>query len=100
VLVDVPPAQSEELAARRSHGTLDRERFAQCLESGATAISVQRAREEGIRLGVNGTPAFFIGVETTDGEVELVKRINAIRLAGAATTVPGSASVRCVVKGE
>ena len=55
---------------------LDKVRFSQCLESGATAAIVQRDREEGVRLGVNATPAFFVGVEAADGQVELVRRIN------------------------
>jgi protein-disulfide isomerase len=55
---------------------LDKERFTQCLESDATATIVQRAREEGLRLGVNSTPAFFVGIETADGHVELIRRIN------------------------
>jgi predicted DsbA family dithiol-disulfide isomerase len=43
---------------------LDKERSTECFESGATAASVQRAREQGVQLGVSGTPAFFVGVET------------------------------------
>ena len=46
---------------------LDHERFKQCLDKSETAQQVQRDLGEGRRLGVTGTPAFFLGVMTRDG---------------------------------
>jgi protein-disulfide isomerase len=39
---------------------LDRARFDSALDSGKFAESVQRDREDGIKLGLNGTPSIFI----------------------------------------
>ncbi len=40
---------------------LDQAQFNQCMASGAEAARVQRDHEDGKALGVNATPAFFIG---------------------------------------
>jgi protein-disulfide isomerase len=39
---------------------LDEASFAQCLESGQYAAAVQADLEQGVGLGINGTPAFFL----------------------------------------
>jgi protein-disulfide isomerase len=39
---------------------LDLSRFEHCLTSGIHRAAVQKDVEDGIRLGVTGTPAFFI----------------------------------------
>ena len=39
---------------------LDQARFDKCLDSGAQAATVTADREAGMKVGVNGTPAFFI----------------------------------------
>jgi protein-disulfide isomerase len=49
---------------------LDRVRFDQCLESGTHAAQVARDIREGERVGVSGTPAFFVnGIELRGGAV-------------------------------
>ena len=39
---------------------LDEKSFAQCLESGQYTAAVQADLDQGIGLGINGTPAFFL----------------------------------------
>jgi len=55
---------------------LDTTAFTRCLEQGETRDKVRRDAEEGRRLGVSGTPAFFLGIQRKDGTVDLVKRLN------------------------
>jgi protein-disulfide isomerase len=57
---------------------LDIARFTKCIDSGQTAAAVQRDLDEGTRLAVNATPAFFIGVVEADGGITLRKRINGV----------------------
>jgi protein-disulfide isomerase len=56
---------------------LDREHFELCLD-GEAAEKVAADLAEGRRLGVNGTPAFFLGTVADDGTVYLRKRINGV----------------------
>jgi protein-disulfide isomerase len=65
-----------DLSQRAEDIGLNRETFMACLESGATAEMVREDLEEGRRLGVNSTPAFFVGTIRPDGSIDLVKRIN------------------------
>jgi protein-disulfide isomerase len=55
---------------------LDVAKFTKCIDSGETAVAVQRDLAEGKRLAVSGTPAFFIGLAQADGGITLRKRIN------------------------
>jgi protein-disulfide isomerase len=57
---------------------LDAERFQRCLDDREALEKVRSDREEGERLGVRGTPAFFIGTVRDDGGLDLVKRINGV----------------------
>ena len=50
---------------------LDRAKFNQCLASGAAAARVKRDREDGMALGVNGTPTFFVGRQLIIGVPDL-----------------------------
>jgi protein-disulfide isomerase/rhodanese-related sulfurtransferase len=50
---------------------LDLARFNQCMASGAEAARVKRDHADGIALGVNGTPTFFIGREAAPGVPDL-----------------------------
>lgn len=54
---------------------LDSARFTRCLESHETLDKIRTDQAEGKRLGVTGTPAFFIGTVHPDGGIELVTRI-------------------------
>lgn len=58
---------------------LDRTRFVQCLEREESLENVLVDQAEGERLGVKGTPAFFVGRVRNDGGIDLL-----IRIAGAA----------------
>jgi predicted DsbA family dithiol-disulfide isomerase len=51
--------------ARTLH--LDGERFDSCLDSGQTAGSVERDADEGRRLGLTGTPSFFVNGHFSSG---------------------------------
>ncbi len=46
---------------------LDGEAFAACLESGTYEAAVEADLEEGVRLGVTGTPAFFLNGQLLSG---------------------------------
>ncbi len=50
----------ESLKARASELKLDRAKFDQCLDSGATAAQVESHKKAGEEVGVTGTPAFFV----------------------------------------
>jgi protein-disulfide isomerase len=65
-----------DLLARAEKVGLELEAFRGCLESGMTADKVQADFKEGSRLGVNATPAFFIGTRQPNGSITLVSRIN------------------------
>ena len=55
--------------------SLDDAAFQACLDKDKAA-AVLADKEEGVRLGVNSTPTFFVGTVEPDGSIELVKRIN------------------------
>jgi protein-disulfide isomerase len=52
--------QPPDLKSHAAALGLDLEAFGQCLDSGRYASLVERDTEEGVRLGVSGTPAFFV----------------------------------------
>jgi protein-disulfide isomerase len=64
-----------DLSERASRLGLDQARFIECLNTGQTAAKVQADLAEGRRLGVNSTPAFFVGTLGSNGAITLVKRI-------------------------
>ncbi|MBI2205442.1 MAG: DsbA family protein [Candidatus Rokubacteria bacterium] len=49
---------------------LDTAAFGHCLDSGKHRAAVQRDYEEGLKIGVQGTPAFVVGPPGTDDAVE------------------------------
>ena len=49
---------------------LDLAQFSKCLDSGEQAIAVQNDRAEGIRLGLSGTPSFFINGHFLSGALD------------------------------
>jgi protein-disulfide isomerase len=64
----------ENLIDNASAIGLNIEAFQACLQSGRQVQEIQRDIEEGSKLGVNGTPAFFLGV--SDGSnIKAIKRI-------------------------
>jgi protein-disulfide isomerase/rhodanese-related sulfurtransferase len=50
---------------------LDQARFNQCMASGAEAARVKRDHEDGVALGVVGTPTFFVGRQAAPGVPDL-----------------------------
>jgi protein-disulfide isomerase len=54
---------------------LDGKRFEQCIK-GETAGIVKADEAVARRLGVSGTPSFFIGTVQLNGTIALAKRIN------------------------
>jgi protein-disulfide isomerase len=65
----------QELSRLAADLGLDIPKFQKCL-SGETTDMIRADMAEGRRLGVAGTPAFFIGTRASDGSVALVKRIS------------------------
>lgn len=51
-----------DLEAHAQSLGLDLAKFRQCLRSGAHAADVRRDLDEGHKIGVSGTPTFFLGV--------------------------------------
>jgi len=49
---------------------LDEVKFDQCLDTGAEAAVVDRDRKEGIKLGITGTPSFFINGHFLSGALD------------------------------
>ena len=49
--------------------------FQSCLTSGQHAARVRADLAEGLRAGVTGTPAFFIGTVTKDGKLKVLRKL-------------------------
>ncbi len=60
----------DQLKAQARALKLDSEQFDKCLDSGAAAAAVDRDRKEGTRLGINGTPSFFINGHFMSGALD------------------------------
>ena len=60
VLLKKSGKEQEARAAFEQALKLDPARFAKCLDSGEQSAAVQRDRLEGVRLGLSGTPSFFV----------------------------------------
>jgi len=55
---------------------LDESKFQQCLDSGKYAARIRKDLTEGQKLGVTGTPGFFLGVTEPNGtEIKAVRQI-------------------------
>lgn len=54
---------------------LKQSEYRSCLESGSSLAKIRADQAEGKRLGISGTPAFFIGTVRPDGGIDLVTRI-------------------------
>ena len=67
LFADSPKLSPEQLTTYAEHVGLDLPSFGRCLASGTHAAAVQKSLDEGIRLGVTGTPAFFINGELLSG---------------------------------
>lgn len=60
----------DQLKAQAKALNLDSEQFDKCLDSGEEAAEVGRDKEEGNRLGINGTPSFFINGHFMSGALD------------------------------
>jgi len=49
---------------------LDLAKFSTCLDSGSTSAAVQKDRQEGVALGLSGTPSFFINGHYFSGALD------------------------------
>jgi len=54
---------------------LDKGKFKQCA-SGESSEQITKDIAEGFRLGVKGTPTFFVGTVQADGSIKLIKRFS------------------------
>ncbi len=54
---------------------LDLGRFRECQDEGTQAVRVRRDLAEGRRVGVDGTPTFFLGVIEDDARLRVVQVI-------------------------
>jgi protein-disulfide isomerase len=64
---NAPKASRDDLKAYAQEVGLDVASFEQCLRSGKYQAAVQKDVEEGLRLGVNTTPSFFINGRLLSG---------------------------------
>ena len=61
---------TDQLKAQARALNLDIAQFDKCLDSGETAAVVEKDRKEGARLGITGTPAFFVNGHFLSGAVD------------------------------
>lgn len=60
----------DQLKAQAKALKLNSDQFDKCLDSGEEAEAVDRDRKEGTRLGINGTPSFFINGHYMSGALD------------------------------
>ena len=60
----------DQLKAQARALKLDSEQFDECLDSGEEAAAVERDRKEGLRLGISGTPSFFVNGHYLSGALD------------------------------
>jgi len=71
--------QPERLVGHANALGLEPVAFPTCLDSGKHAARIRADLDEAQNLGLNGTPAFLIGVNGPDGKVKMVKFVNGAR---------------------
>jgi protein-disulfide isomerase len=54
---------------------LDKEKFTECLSSEKYTADIQKSVSEAQKMGVDGTPTFFLGVVEPSGDVTVEKRL-------------------------
>jgi protein-disulfide isomerase len=60
----------DQLKAQARALKLDPAEFDKCLDTGAEFATVDKDRKEGVRLGINGTPSFFINGHFLSGSLD------------------------------
>ena len=76
LFLDQKALEDSDLHDRARKLDLDVARFAQCVNGGEVKPLIERHMDVARSLGVEGTPAFFVGLVQKDGSVALKKRIN------------------------
>jgi protein-disulfide isomerase len=71
--------QPQQLIGHAKTVGLDPAAFQTCLDSGKHAALIRADLDEAERLGLNGTPAFLIGVNGPDGKVKNVRFVSGAR---------------------
>jgi len=75
LFADPKALEPEEFRSHAKTLNLDADRFRRCIESDETLGRIRAQRTEGMRLGVTGTPSFFLGTVRADGGVDVLRRI-------------------------
>lgn len=78
LFANAPKASPEQLKAYAHQVGLDLPSFDRCVSSGIHAAAVQKDVDEGIRVGVTGTPAFFINGHLLSGAQPLESFVRVI----------------------
>lgn len=86
-LFDSKRLQLSDLREQASKLKLDPARFNQCLENGEQAAAVKKDAREGQRLGLQGTPSFFINGHFMSGAIGYMKLRETV-MQELATTLP------------
>ena len=66
-----PKLSPDDLKRYAAQVGMDVKKFDECVAAGVHKATVQRDLDEGTRLGVNGTPAFFINGRSLSGALPL-----------------------------
>jgi protein-disulfide isomerase len=86
-LFETKRLQVSDLKEQARKLKLDSARFDQCLDSGEQAAAVKKDSKEGQRLGLQGTPSFFINGHFMSGAIGFMKlRDTVMQELGAVTT--------------
>jgi protein-disulfide isomerase len=82
----------DQLKAQARALKLDADQFDKCLDSGEQAAAVERDRKEGMRLGITGTPSFFVNGHYLSGALDYsaLRQIVEQQLATPARTAGGA----------
>jgi protein-disulfide isomerase len=75
---NAPKASSEDLGMYAEQVGLDGEKFQVCLSDGGQQAAVQQDVVDGARLGITGTPMFFINGRPLSGAIPLDRFIHVI----------------------
>ena len=75
LLFNAPSATAKDVTALAQTIGLDTEKFNQCLLSEKYLINIQRSVAGAKKMGLFGTPAFFIGTISEDSDFVMVKRV-------------------------
>ena len=68
----------DQLKAQAEALKLNTAEFDKCLDSGEMAAAVERDHKEGLRLGINGTPSFFINGHFLSGATDYATLLQVI----------------------